>query len=264
MPEMIASTARATARLVDFVATSAGGLLSRATGNGLASDAGFMTRQANRIARCLCLSTQAEGNAGDAQLIVANHMGYLDVVALGMLGPMAFVSKSEVRRWPGIGRLATRGGTIFVDRERRGSLLDAAGAIRARVDAGVPVVVFPEGTSSDGSSVLPFHPSLFEIAVREHWRVAPAAIAYELPEGGDPATDVAYWGGMTFVPHFLRVLALPRIVARIRFGAPRQASGDRKLFARQMHSAVAGLHETLVHGEFRGVVAPSLAPWPTT
>jgi 1-acyl-sn-glycerol-3-phosphate acyltransferase len=247
---MIHSTARATGRGIRFAASATRGIL-RPGVQGAAGSADYLRREAARFARCLNLSTEAEGSPRGAQLIVANHLGYLDAVAFATLGPMAFVSKAEVGSWPGFGLLARRAGTIFLDRNRRGAVEEAAEAMRARVAAGIPVAVFPEGTSSDGSSVLPFHPSLFEVAVREGWRVVPAAIAYELPDGGDPATDAAYWGTMSFLPHFLRVLSLPRIVARIRFGSVRVAEGDRKRFARQMHSAVEGLHETLVHGEFR-------------
>ncbi len=245
---MIPSLARATGRLLSFATTATHGVLRRRV-PGPVGCADYLREEACRIAHCIHLRTEAEGSPKGAQLIVANHLGYLDVVALATLGPMAFVSKAEVAAWPLLGSLARRAGSIFLDRDRRGALVAATDAMRARVAAGIPVVVFPEGTSSDGSSVLPFHASLFEIAVREGWRVVPAAIAYELPDGGDPATDVAYWGGMTFLPHFLHVLSLPRIVARIRFGSVRVATGDRKQLARQMHSAVAGLHETLADEE---------------
>lgn len=253
------STPRAAGRLLQFVATATRGAF-RPVVPGAVGRAEHLRVESLRVAEAIGLEVQAEGHPRGAQLIVCNHLGYLDVVALATLGPKAFVSKAEVRRWPGIGHLAARAGTIFLDRERRSAVAEAADQIRQRVDQGVPVVVFPEGTSSDGSTVLPFHPSLFEVAIRESWRIAPAAIAYELPEGGDPATDVAYWGSMTFLPHFLGMLSLPRVVARIRFGATRVAAGDRKHLARQMHAAVAGLHELLVQGDRMPVRHP-MAPF---
>src|SRR6266700_5224969 len=86
--------------------------------------------------------------------------------ALGTVARCAFVAKKEVAHWPLFGLYARCGATVFVDRERRGAVAEVAGEMRERLDAGVPLTLFPEGTSTDGSDVLPFRSSLFEPVVK--------------------------------------------------------------------------------------------------
>ncbi|MET0262674.1 MAG: lysophospholipid acyltransferase family protein, partial [Rariglobus sp.] len=92
-------------------------------------------------------------------MIICNHLGYLDILVLGASSPMIFVAKREVGGWPVFGWFARMGGTLFVDRSRRGDVARVAGEIEEVVSAGVCVVVFAEGTSSDGREVLPFRPA---------------------------------------------------------------------------------------------------------
>ena len=180
-------------------------------------------------------------------LIVCNHLSYLDIPVISSRIPSAFVSKSEVRNWPLMGAMATAGGTVYVRRERRGDVFSAAEAIRARSECGVPVVIFPEGTSSGGNAVLPFHSSLLDPAAKGQWRVLPMAIAYEV-EGGDAAEEVCYWKDMTFFPHFLNLLSKRKVTVRIRVGQPIVAGKDRKLLTELLHREVSRLH-----GELNGV-----------
>ncbi|HTI72462.1 MAG TPA: lysophospholipid acyltransferase family protein [Candidatus Limnocylindria bacterium] len=177
-------------------------------------------------------------------LIVCNHLSYLDIVVLASRIPAAFVSKAEVRNWPLLGAMATTGGTVYIRRERRADVHAASDAIRSRSVDGVPVVIFPEGTSSGGDSVLPFHSSLLDPAAKGGWRILPLAIAYDLDEG-NPADEVCYWKDMTFFPHFLNLLSKKRVSARIKVGQPVKAIADRKELTEILYREVCRLHADL-------------------
>ena len=164
--------------------------------------AAWIQRHSRRFSRAVGMEVRVTGDPSDAQAWVGNHLGYLDILGLASVGPVAFVAKAEVARWPLLGRLATQGGTIYVDRTRRMAVGEVVGHIRQRATTGVPVVFFPEGTSTNGHGVLPFHAPLFEPLVDLGLKVAPFAIRMESSAGVEPA----YWGDMTFGPHFLSLL----------------------------------------------------------
>ena len=171
-----------------------------------------------------------------AGLLVANHLGYLDILILGAQVPLAFVSKAEVRRWPLLGWLAAKAGSVFVDRSRRSELKYVMEAMNPILEAGVPIVFFPEGTTTDGATVGPFHPGLFEVAAGR-WPVFPAAICFSLPSGS-AATEMCYWGPMTFLPHLLNLLTHPRLIARVKLSSTKIAGTDRKALARAAFASV--------------------------
>jgi len=173
-------------------------------------------------------------------LVVSNHLSYLDVLAFSALGPCIFVSKAEVKSWPLFGVLATAAGTIFVDRKRARSAPESNGEIEAVLREKIAVVLFPEGTSSGGSTVIPFRSSLFEAAIRSNEPVTPASIRYEA-EGGCAEREVCYWADMIFGPHLLKLLSLVSVASYIRFGGKIHARGDRKVVARLAHQAVVEL-----------------------
>jgi 1-acyl-sn-glycerol-3-phosphate acyltransferase len=185
-----------------------------------------------RIARRLALAPSVNhAPSGDgAGLIVSNHLTYLDILVYGAARPFLFVAKSEVRRWPLLGTLASLGGTIFVDRGRSLQVADATLEIEQALRAGIPVLLFPEGTSSDGSSVLPFRSPLFDPAIRSGASVTAAAIRYHA--AGTTEDQVAYWGDMVFLPHLFRTLCVRGLTAEIGFDSPCRFP-DRKLAARE-------------------------------
>ena len=174
-------------------------------------------------------------------LIVCNHLGYLDILVLGAAIPAVFVAKREVASWPVFGWFARKSGTIFVRRERRADSGQAASAICAALRTGVPVVLFPEGTSSGGEGVLPFKSSL--LAPPGGVRVVAAALAYALEPGdGDPAEEISYWKGMRLLPHLLGVLAKRRIRAVLVLDPPREPRTGRKELAVSLRGRVQQLH----------------------
>ena len=200
----------------------------------------WLRRSSLRHAKWIGLQIRVHGEVPRAGLIVANHVSYLDIVALSSVARCAFVAKKEVASWPLFGLYARLGATIFVDRERRGAVAGAAGEMRERLDAGVPLTLFPEGTSTGGSDVLPFRSSLFEPVVELGCPVTACALRYSL-EHGSVADEVAYWRDMTLAPHLLNLLGKSRVTLDIHFGPSSQRSGDRKTLARELHSEAAAL-----------------------
>ena len=173
-------------------------------------------------------------------LVASNHLSYLDVLAFSALGPCVLVSKAEVRRWPVFGALAHLAGTIFVDRNRARSARESNREVESALRNKIAVVLFPEGTSSDGSTVIPFRSPLFEAAIQGGQPITPASIRYEA-EGGSVDRDVCYWADMTFGPHLLKLLSLKSIGAFIRFGRNIHVQDDRKVAARLAYEAVVEL-----------------------
>ena len=169
------------------------------------------------------------------ELIVANHLTYFDVLAFGSAFPCVFVAKREVRSWPLFGLLASLGGTLFIERGNRASTLLVAMQVKQLLSQGVSVMLFPEGTSSDGSTVMRFHPSLFEPAIACQAPVTAAAIRYacaDLP-GGEavPEKDLCYYGDDVFLPHLMKALARRGLRAGIRFGENAAPYSDRRTAA---------------------------------
>lgn len=185
-------------------------------------------RAARRLSLVPCV-TQAGCSEGPG-LTVSNHLTYLDILVYGAARPFLFVAKSEVRRWPLLGTLASLGGTIFIDRGRSLQVAQASRRMEEGLRDGVPVLLFAEGTSSDGSSVLPFRSPLFDPAIRTGVSVTAAAIRYR---AFDTTEDkVTYWGEMVFFPHLFHTLCVRGLAARISFDSPCRFR-DRKSAARE-------------------------------
>jgi 1-acyl-sn-glycerol-3-phosphate acyltransferase len=210
------------------------------TGRDYRLRAEWIHRNARRLCRLMNWQVETAGAPAPAHLYCSNHLSYLDIVAIGAATPVVFVSKAEVRNWPIMGTLAECGGTLFLQRERKGELLEVARQFEPVIAAGIPVVLFLEGTSSGGDDVLPFRPSLLAPAVNAGWNVAPLGLDYAVAEGS-VARDVAYWGDMTFFPHFLNLLSHGSLRARVAFGAAQPAGDDRKRLARELREQVVAL-----------------------
>jgi len=172
-------------------------------------------------------------------LVVANHVSWLDVQALGTIAPTRFVAKTEVRGWPLVGDLVARVGTIFL---RRGSCRDAArvkNVVARALVAGDRFAVFPEGTTTDGGRVAPFYAALLQAAVDAAVPVQPVAIRYREIDGAR-STAAAFVDDMTFAGSLARILARPRIVAELTFGPPIYAADKtRRELAAQCQAFVA-------------------------
>jgi 1-acyl-sn-glycerol-3-phosphate acyltransferase len=179
--------------------------------------------------------------------LVSNHLGYVDIVVLGGLMDCAFVSRADVAEWPFFGWASKAGSTVFIDRGRKRDIPEAIRKIGSLLDLGVGVVVFPEGTSTDGSSVLPFKPSLLEAAARARVPVSYASVSYATPGGGSARTDVCWYGSMHFGHHLVRLFRLPFIEATVEFGEESIQEADRKELAGRLRQAVVQQFRPVVH-----------------
>src|SRR5690349_11505077 len=125
----------------------------------------WLQQGCRRVLRIFNAEVRSTGKVPKTGLLVSNHLGYLDILALSGLTPSVFVAKRDVRHWPVFGWFARLGGTLFADRERRLQVGELTKELRSVLDSGTLVILFPEGTSSDGQTVLPFKSSLLEPAM---------------------------------------------------------------------------------------------------
>ncbi len=188
-------------------------------------------------ARILNLRLQVAGAPSDAPaLIVGNHVSWLDVIALGAQSPLTFVAKREVAAWPLLGVLARRGGTVFVDRERARGMTATIEQIARRLSAGERVVIFPEGTTTRGNSVLPFKAGLFEAAVRAGSPVQPVEIGYL----GKAAVAAPFVGDDHFLASLWRLLRLSEVPVRVVWHRPLEKGSRGRLAALARRTILAG------------------------
>ena len=190
--------------------------------------------------RVLGIRVRTHGSMPSSGLLVSNHLSYLDIVVLSSIRPCVFVAKRDVATWPLFGWLAHAAGTIFVDRERRFSSPKAVNAIGDAIANGSVVVIFPEGTSSDGSTVLPFKSALLESAVQLRAPMAAVSIDYALDDGS-VADEVCYWRDMTLVPHLLNLLFKREIRAIYSFFPGKVRAGNRKEIARELRHEIVSI-----------------------
>lgn len=194
-------------------------------------------------------------------LLAANHASWIDISAYSAVIPLSFVAKREVGTWPLIGFFARLQHSVFVDRARRGATADQADSIGRRLADGDTIVLFPEGTTSDGNQVLPFRSSLFGAARTaldeagvEAVFVQPVAIAYThmlgLPLGRSGRSIVSWVGDQDLVPHAKDLLAASDFDVSIVFGEPIRfdRGTDRKKVSLETEKAV----RRLLAAELRG------------
>jgi lyso-ornithine lipid O-acyltransferase len=190
-------------------------------------------------------------------LFVANHVSYLDVPVLGSRILGAFVAKSEVAGMGIFGWLAGIGRTIYIDRENRSRADAHSNLIADRLAAGGDVILFPEGTNSDGTRVLPFKSSLFSVVSgpeNADYLIQPVTIAYTRV-GGMPVTrgdlpEIAWVGDTQLVPHALEMLKQGRLRAEIMFHPAVRAAdfADRKALAKHCHAVISTNYRILMRG----------------
>jgi 1-acyl-sn-glycerol-3-phosphate acyltransferase len=161
-------------------------------------------------------------------LIAANHIGYLDVIILASISPALFVSKSELAGWPVLGKLARSVDTLFLDRNRARAVTEVAAGMVGHFAAGERVILFPEGTTTQGNTVGPFHSALFEPALRAGVPVQGAALRYAPRSSADPADMAAWVGDASFVPHLYSLFRGGGLAVAVTFQEERVPATDRR------------------------------------
>jgi 1-acyl-sn-glycerol-3-phosphate acyltransferase len=172
-------------------------------------------------------------------IVVANHVSWLDIFALHAVGPVRFIAKSEIARWPLLGRLVRGVGTLFIERARRHDTHRVNREVAAALADGDIVAVFPEGTVTKGTKVLPFKGSLLQPIVDARGAVQPVALRYCTP-AGEVSFAPAY-DDVTFLHSFWRVCGAPALVVEI-LAMPPLAAADRhrRLLASEAERVIRG------------------------
>ncbi len=207
----------------------------------LAAKAAWLSRTCRKLLQALGVRLVERGKPSPGAVIVANHVSYIDIMVLSALSPVVFVAKREVRDWPVFGWFAAKAGTRFINRERRGDVARIGDEIAPVIAAGVGVVLFLEGTTSDGKNVFPFRASLLAPAITEGWRLVCAGLVYDVPVGRSVEHEVCWWGDMTLPPHLLNLASLPWLEAKVGWGESLLAEGDRKVLAEELRGKVVEL-----------------------
>ena len=177
-------------------------------------------------------------------LIVANHISWLDISVIHAARHCRFVAKSDIRQWPLIGTLATGSGSLYIERTNR---KDALRMVKDMADAmkdGDVVAVFPEGTTSDGRDILPFHANLIQSAILADAPVQPMSLKFIDAATGETSFAPCYIGDDTLIGSIWRTLTSPRIIAVVHFGEPQSAKGrDRRAWAHDLRQDITQLRD---------------------
>ena len=157
-------------------------------------------------------------------MVAANHVSWLDIFALQAVRPIRFVAKSEVRDWPLAGWIAERSGTLFIRRGLRREAARTNEQVHGALGAGDCVGIFPEGTTTDGDTLLKFHASLFEPAVAIGAAIYPCAIRYQHADGS-LCRALAYVGDLSFMQSLALAIRQRGVVARVSFAPVVESAG---------------------------------------
>ena len=171
-------------------------------------------------------------------LIVSNHISWLDVFVINALTPATFVCKDDVKSWPAIGWLVEHTGTLFIERGSRAAAARSAQAMTARFGAGERVAIFPEGTTTQGTHLLPFRAALFEAAVSAAARVQPLALQYQ-DAAGQLSRAPAYDGDISFGESMLAIVRSNGLKARLQILPLLDTSESRRELALASESSIA-------------------------
>ena len=180
------------------------------------------------------------------QLLVANHVSWLDPLVIQTVQPSIFVAKQEVRRWPVIGAIANACGVVFVNRGSPSSARKMVTLVAAAMESGHSIAGFPEGTSTSGQTVLMFHANLFESAIHQDVPVQPLALRYTSAQTGAHCTRAAFVGDVSFLSSLHQVMRANDIRITLNAGPCLVPQGQsRKSLAALARSSVTAQLEAL-------------------
>ena len=180
------------------------------------------------------------------QLIISNHISWLDIMAVNAAFPGRFVAKDDVAKWPVVGYLATQAQTVYVTRNKgtKGNSAKIAGVTEALKNGGT-VTIFPEGTSTEGREILPFKPSFFQTAYDAGVPIIPALCRYPNPDGSSPNPHTAYYGDISLWQSICMVASQPSSTVELHFLEPVAALEDRYQSAEAVHALLAAKQREL-------------------
>lgn len=204
------------------------------------SGARLTTLYSRAALKVLGVDVVYKGETDGQGLVVCNHMSYLDILIMAAQKPTLFITSVEVRNTPVLGTLAEMGGSVYTERRKRAKIKADISSVDRAFETGLDIVLFPEGTSTDGSRVLDFKSSLFAAAAGR--RVKPAVLRYKTVDGEEFGASncrkVCWYGSMRFLPHFLGVMRLSGVRAEYE-AYPAIAGADRKQAAKSAHKIIS-------------------------
>jgi 1-acyl-sn-glycerol-3-phosphate acyltransferase len=172
-------------------------------------------------------------------MLVLNHISWLDIFVIDAGFPATFIAKSEVRKWPVVGWLCTRVGTLYIERGKRAAARDARQSISAELGRGALIAVCPEGTTTFGRSLEPFHSALFQPALDAGATLQPIALRY-LDAAGRHTDAAGYVGETSLLESIWSIVSTRHMVAELQFLAPISSYGQtRRDLARKAEAAIA-------------------------
>ena len=175
-------------------------------------------------------------------LLVANHISWLDIVVMHASRHCRFVSKSDVKSWPFVSTLADGAGTLYLERESRRDAHRVVVQMAERLRAGDILAVFPEGTTGDGITLMPFHANLIQAAIEASVPVQPVALKFVDPATGATSLAPSYVGDETLIGSIWRTLTAPGLRAVVTFGVAQGAEGQtRRLWAQALREDIERL-----------------------
>ena len=193
-----------------------------------------------KLLRLLGIALKSEGTPRPgAKLLVANHISWLDILAINAVVPARFVSKSEVRHWPVVGRLVSAAGTLYIERAQRRDAMRVVHQMADALKAGDTLAVFPEGTTTDGHSLLPFHANLLQAAIATHSHVQPVALRFS-DAARRVSPTVTFVGDTSLMQSVLMVVMADRLTAHVSvLAAESTEHADRRAVAQRMRESIA-------------------------
>ena len=194
----------------------------------------------------LAIELVVRGEPADGPvLLAANHISWLDIVAMQAARHCRFISKSDVRQWPLVGMLAAGAGTLFIERTSRRDAMRVVHQMADQLRAGDVLAVFPEGTTGDGTQVLPFHANLLQAAVSVNVPVQPVALGFVDGVSGRASLVPCYIGDDTLVQSLWRTACTDRLQAVVHFGESQTARGrDRRGWAEDLRETIVAMRRT--------------------
>jgi len=177
-------------------------------------------------------------------LLVANHISWLDILVMSATQPARFVSKADVKSWPVLGSLVTGAGTLYIERENRRDAMRVVHQMAQSLHQGDILAVFPEGTTGDGQTLLPFHANLIQAAISSNAPVLPLGLSFVDGHTGARSDAPLFIGDTTLLQSLWATLRATRVKAVVHFGQAEHFAGrDRRTWAHDLREAVAGLRE---------------------
>lgn len=206
------------------------------------------------VCKILSIEVETVGNIPEPPFfLVSNHLSYVDIMIYFKTLKTTFVSKAEVKDWPVIGFMARTLEIIFIDRRRMSDVARVNQTVAGQISEYKGVVLFPEGTTSSGESLLPFKPSILEHPAKSRMPVHYAYISYETsPKDIDAIYSVCWWNDQPFGSHFFKFAGNRTTKARIWFGEETIHKNDRKELAAELYKKVKALHlQSQQHSELK-------------